>query len=156
MNKGGSHCYTSLRWFHRPVETMSLLQCLRTQNRPCNGPNHTQQISNVEWIVYLQCYSVGAWWGGQPPDLLTDYGSYLPILWKRSGSCTSTFSLWNMWYSACSQMGGIWLNCLATEYASYSKYKEQLVNSYTRLHRSQILTCSKMDLPLPSVHEYNF
>lgn len=44
-----------------------------------------------------------------------------PILWKSSGSCTSTFSLWNMWYSACSQMGGIWLNCRATEYASWRK-----------------------------------
>lgn len=39
----------------------------------------------------------------------------LPILWKSSGSCTSTFSRWNMWYSACSQMGGIRLNCRATE-----------------------------------------
>lgn len=38
-----------------------------------------------------------------------------PILWKSSGSCTSTFSRWNMWYSACSQMGGIRLNCRATE-----------------------------------------
>lgn len=38
-----------------------------------------------------------------------------PILWKSSGSCTSTFSRWNMWYSACSQMGGIKLNCRATE-----------------------------------------
>lgn len=49
---------------------------------------------------------------------------YLPILWKSSGSCTSTFSLWNMWYSACSQMGGIWLNCRATEYAS-CKHREE-------------------------------
>lgn len=42
----------------------------------------------------------------------------VPILWKSSGSCTSTFSRWNMWYSACSQIGGIRLNCRATEYAS--------------------------------------
>lgn len=42
----------------------------------------------------------------------------VPILWKSSGSCTSTFSRWNMWYSACSQIGGIKLNCRATEYAS--------------------------------------
>lgn len=49
-------------------------------------------------------------WGGIP--------TVIPILWKSSGSCTSTFSRWNMWYSACSQMGGIRLNCRATEYAS--------------------------------------
>lgn len=49
----------------------------------------------------------------------------VPILWKSSGSCTSTFSLWNMWYSACSQIGGIWLNCRATEYASCRRKSER-------------------------------
>lgn len=43
----------------------------------------------------------------------------VPILWYSSGSCTSTLSLWKKWYSACSHTGGIRLNCLATEYASY-------------------------------------
>lgn len=51
---------------------------------------------------------------GEDPGLV-------PILWKSSGSCTSTFSLWNMWYSACSQIGGIRLNCRATEYASCNR-----------------------------------
>ena len=69
-------------------------------------------------------------------------GSCLPILWKSSGSCTSTFSLWNMWYSACSQIGGIWLNCRATEYASYSQHMEQFhkEQSSCTQHKSQVFT----------------
>lgn len=55
-----------------------------------------------------------------------------PILWDSSGSWTSTFSLWNMWYSACSQMGGIWLNCRAIEYASFIQYRQP-----SQLRRSQ-------------------
>lgn len=55
------------------------------------------------------------------PKLSIFSQKHSPILWDSSGSWTSTFSLWNMWYSACSQMGGIWLNCRATEYASFNQ-----------------------------------
>lgn len=72
----------------------------------------------------------------------TGYGSCLPIFWKSSGSCTSTFSLWNMWYSACSQMGGIWLNCRATEYASYNKQREISLYSFAPYKSSNIQSFS--------------
>lgn len=95
-------------------------------------------------------------------DFLKDYSSCLPILWKSSGSCTSTFSLWNMWYSACSQMGGIWLNCRATEYASYSKHREQngAYTPYQVFMGPTFLTRSKHtpmeNLPKPNVHKFIF
>lgn len=73
------------------------------------APSSPRDLGSWSWGAL--CFG-GA--GEEPPTVI-------PILWKSSGSCTSTFSRWNMWYSACSQMGGIRLNCRATEYASCTR-----------------------------------
>lgn len=94
-SKAAPRCRISLRLSHRPAGTMSSHPHLRKQSKPVeNASGHC--FCRLDWQQH-----------------------HSPILWKSSGSCTSTFSLWNMWYSDCSQMGGIWLNCRATEYASY-------------------------------------
>lgn len=112
-SRGGCPHRTFPRRCHRPVGTRSWLQHLGTeQNRGMTPllPAPPEAVAPGLSSTGLGEHSALGGWEGIP--------TVLPILWKSSGSCTSTFSRWNMWYSACSQIGGIRLNCRATEYAS--------------------------------------